>query len=181
MSPKVFQAASAFRNIGRWPTSGSKRRFLSWLMGGSMAAFIVSAFYPIVHFLLPERAAQTGVGKVAVGSVWEILPGASRKFKFGRYPSIAMNYQGAYYAYGAICTHLGCIVHWADERGCSMEMGDEVHCVCHAGHYDLKTGRVISGPPPSPLPKLRVAVEGETLYALGWEDEEYVAKLTTYR
>ncbi|NIS59953.1 MAG: Rieske 2Fe-2S domain-containing protein [Proteobacteria bacterium] len=54
-------------------------------------------------------------------------------------------------AYGALCTHLACVVHWKDEDGCAMHMGDQIDCVCHAGHFEVLTGKVIAGPPPSPL------------------------------
>jgi Rieske Fe-S protein len=31
-------------------------------------------------------------------------------------------------------------------------------CPCHGGTYDAKTGRVLGGPPPTPLPKIAVHV-----------------------
>jgi cytochrome b6-f complex iron-sulfur subunit len=53
-------------------------------------------------------------------------------------------------AYSAICTHLGCIVAWNEQRR-------QIDCPCHAGVFDI-SGRVVSGPPPRPLPENGVMV-----------------------
>jgi cytochrome b6-f complex iron-sulfur subunit len=48
-------------------------------------------------------------------------------------------------AFSAICTHEGCTV--------TYQPGESViWCPCHDGRFDLN-GRVLSGPPPRPLPK----------------------------
>ena len=39
---------------------------------------------------------------------------------------------------------------------------DVLLCPCHAGKFDLE-GNVISGPPPQPLPRLALKVEGNSL------------------
>lgn len=151
-----------------------RRSVLTWLLGGSLAAFLLAALYPIVRFLTPEKAIEGGgASRVLIGRVQELPSGSFAKFKFGRYPCIAVNLEGAFYAYGAVCTHLGCIVNWSKDKG-------EIHCPCHDGFFDPRTGRVLAGPPPSPLPQLRLAKEGGELYAEGWADLEYVKKLATY-
>jgi cytochrome b6-f complex iron-sulfur subunit len=57
---------------------------------------------------------------------------------------------GTFFAYSAICTHLGCIVQWLPEQR-------EFLCPCHAGRF-APDGRVLSGPPPRPLDPLPVMV-----------------------
>jgi len=47
-------------------------------------------------------------------------------------------------AFSATCTHSGCLVDWEEKKR-------EIICPCHAGLFDLE-GRVVSGPPPRPLP-----------------------------
>jgi Rieske Fe-S protein len=43
------------------------------------------------------------------------------------------------------------------------------HCPCHEGVFDLRTGRVIAGPPPRPLPRILLEVRGGDIYATGIE------------
>jgi Rieske Fe-S protein len=58
-------------------------------------------------------------------------------------------------AFSAVCTHAGCTVEFDSS---SMEFV----CPCHGGTYDAKTGHVLAGPPPSPLPAIPVhLVNGE--------------------
>jgi menaquinol-cytochrome c reductase iron-sulfur subunit len=54
------------------------------------------------------------------------------------------------------CTHLGCGVDWDARAG-------QFRCPCHGGVFDLE-GRVVEGPPPSPLPKLALKVEDGTIF-----------------
>jgi thiosulfate dehydrogenase [quinone] large subunit len=56
---------------------------------------------------------------------------------------------GSFRAFSAVCTHAGCPVTYS--------AGDFV-CPCHGGTYSARTGAVLAGPPPSPLPMLRVTV-----------------------
>ncbi len=50
------------------------------------------------------------------------------------------------------CSHLGCGVSWNAERKLFL-------CPCHGGVY-AADGRVVSGPPPRPLERLPLVVEG---------------------
>ena len=58
-----------------------------------------------------------------------------------------------------ICTHLGCRVRWVDDQ-------QQFFCPCHNGVFD-KTGNVVSGPPPRPLDRYVVKIEGDKLFILG--------------
>jgi nitrite reductase/ring-hydroxylating ferredoxin subunit len=64
-----------------------------------------------------------------------------------------------YVAYGGICTHLSCEVYWDPEA-------HELLCPCHNGRFEPETGEVIAGPPPRPLPVIRLRNENGTIYAL---------------
>ncbi len=55
-----------------------------------------------------------------------------------------------------ICTHLGCPARWEDEN-------DRFFCPCHDGIYDIE-GRVIGGPPPRPLDRLKPIVRDGYLF-----------------
>lgn len=65
-------------------------------------------------------------------------------------------------AYSQKCTHLSCAVIPKPEEGIIL-------CPCHQGYFDLKTGRVISGPPPRPLPRILLDLRGDEIYATGVE------------
>ncbi len=54
------------------------------------------------------------------------------------------------------CTHMGCPVVWNQAAGRFL-------CPCHGGVYDAN-GRVLSGPPPRPLDRYAVKVDGGVLY-----------------
>ncbi len=63
-------------------------------------------------------------------------------------------------AYDQRCTHLSCPVLPEFERG-------RFHCPCHDGNFDLATGRVLSGPPRRPLPKVDLALRDGVVWATG--------------
>lgn len=54
-------------------------------------------------------------------------------------------------AFSAVCTHAGCGVGYEQST-------EQFICPCHGGTYDAKTGQVLAGPPPAPLPKIPVTV-----------------------
>lgn len=55
-------------------------------------------------------------------------------------------------ALSSICTHLGCRVSWNADV-------EELQCPCHGGVFD-RDGAVKAGPPPEPLAKVPVRVNG---------------------
>ena len=62
--------------------------------------------------------------------------------------------RGKLVATSARCTHESCTVAYKRDE-------DVIFCACHNGKFDLG-GRVISGPPPRPLPAWRVTGDLET-------------------
>jgi Rieske Fe-S protein len=71
--------------------------------------------------------------------------------------------QDALVAYGQKCTHLSCAVRPRVDEGV-------IHCPCHEGYFDLRSGRPIAGPPRRPLPLVRIEVRGNQVYATGVEE-----------
>jgi thiosulfate dehydrogenase [quinone] large subunit len=68
---------------------------------------------------------------------------------------------GDYLGFSAICTHEGCTVNFVR----STETFD---CPCHGSIYNAKTGAVLQGPAPAPLPSIPIALgPGDELYADG--------------
>ena len=75
-----------------------------------------------------------------------------------------------FHAVSAVCTHLGCTVRaealsQPEEQtvgGAPLRLTHRFLCPCHGGVYDA-TGRVLDGPPPRPLTRLPLLVEGGRL------------------
>jgi len=59
-------------------------------------------------------------------------------------------------AFSSGCTHLGCLINWNRTENKFM-------CPCHGGQYDM-FGNVVAGPPPAPLNRLPLKIEGEKAY-----------------
>jgi menaquinol-cytochrome c reductase iron-sulfur subunit len=60
-------------------------------------------------------------------------------------------------AYNAKCTHLGCAFSYDKEA-------KTFACPCHRGIFDVKTGKVLAGPPPRGLDELRVEVRDGSVF-----------------
>lgn len=90
-------------------------------------------------------------GKEDGWPVWE-----ARKISVTGKPVVVVRNDKGFAAYSAICTHLGCIVHWNGSKR-------EFECPCHAAVFDAE-GKVVSGPPPSALPPYSASVvQGEVI------------------
>lgn len=66
-------------------------------------------------------------------------------------------------AYSALCQHMGCPVNYDAETG-------HFVCPCHASVFDPnKNGDCIEGPSTRGLPRIRLRVAGDAVYAVGVE------------
>jgi len=70
---------------------------------------------------------------------------------------------GAVVAYSQECTHLSCAVIPEMEKGV-------LRCPCHEGFFDLATGRNVAGPPPRPLPRITLTIDGGEIWATGVDE-----------
>lgn len=70
-------------------------------------------------------------------------------------PAILFRTKNGVFAYSEICTHQGCTVSYSPPDKALV-------CPCHGGVYDPFNGAaVLAGPPPSPLPPIKVAISGD--------------------
>ena len=138
----------------------SRRRFFDALLLAMGSLSGVGLLWPAIAYILPVRKRGGAADRVSAGKEegWPMWEG--RKISVTGKPVVVVHTDKGFTAYSAICTHLGCIVHWnAGKR--------EFECPCHAAVFDVE-GKVVSGPPPSPLPPYGASVvQGEVIVAPG--------------
>lgn len=127
------------------------RRTLLKSFFGLLGAFgLGSFFYGIYNYLVSGAGAHTSVEF----PLSEIPLGGTYHFQYGGTPGILFwEEDGNFKAFSLVCSHLACTVVWNREK-------KEFSCPCHDGLFDAE-GNVLSGPPPSPLERWKVEVEGE--------------------
>jgi len=134
----------------------SRRNFLFGL--GIIATVVISAgvfLRDTILYLFPPRK-KTKEHKYLVTKVGEIGVGEAKEITLGKDPVYVVHLESGYKVYSGICTHLGCIIRWEEEK-------ERFYCPCHKGIFD-KTGKVIGGPPPRPLDEYRVEVEDKLVF-----------------
>lgn len=134
----------------------TRRRFMNLLIGGGLAGWLGSVFYPILNYLKPPKIPEANVNSIKAGKASEFPENSGKIVKFGRKPVILIKTdKGEFVALSATCTHLACIVQYRQDT-------KQVWCACHNGIYDLH-GRNISGPPPKPLEEMVVNIKNDEI------------------
>ena len=133
----------------------TRRQFLNGLLGGWLGALAVSFLYPVLKFLFPPTPEPEQV-ILPLADYRDIASNSVKQFAWGSKPGyIKKADDGTLVAFVAVCSHLDCTVTYlADQR--------KFFCACHDGWYD-ENGTNIKGPPPKPLRRLVLAIEGENL------------------
>lgn len=126
-----------------------RRKFLATCLGGIAAIATVGVLYPLYRYLAPAAGGE-GSAKVTVPD-GEVKEGAAKFIQYNGSAAVLVRKRGGELAaFSAVCTHLGCIVQWQQER-------QQFLCPCHGGLFSAD-GAVVAGPPPKPLQKLPLAV-----------------------
>jgi thiosulfate dehydrogenase [quinone] large subunit len=113
-------------------------------------------------------ASTTSVGPAAtgtsIGPASQVPVGGAESFTdpaTGQPAFVLQLAAGQFSARSAICTHQGCTVAFSQPDLTFV-------CPCHGSVYDARSGRVLQGPAPSPLPSIRVAERADgNLYVDG--------------
>jgi cytochrome b6-f complex iron-sulfur subunit len=125
----------------------TRRSFLDFVLAASGLAALGSVCYPVLRYLKPlPRAGPVGPTHLTREEVAKlekehfiIIPVSGKRVL------VIQNAARQLLALDAKCTHEGCTVQYLP--------GDSaIWCACHNARFDLD-GRVLSGPPPRPLPK----------------------------
>ncbi len=138
-------------------THVSRREFVKFMcvVSGGLAAG--TGMLALKNKLAPQ---QPFVGEHPVCALADLPTGGTRGFTLPDDPTpyILIHLEdGTLRAYEQKCTHLSCAVYYKPGTG-------QIECPCHKGYFDARTGAVLQGPPPRPLPSLTVIVrEGRVL------------------
>ena len=139
------------RELAKFLTLGS-----ALLAGMSTLVAVVGRWF--YHLQFDGR-----MGPIARSS--DIPPGGSALFRYptGDDPCILVRGpDGQLRAYSQVCTHLSCAVVHQPER-------NALFCPCHHGWFDATSGLPTGGPPTRPLPRIRLTVVGDEVFAEGRE------------
>lgn len=147
-----------------WPADQhvARRDFAKFLVLTSGAFVAGQAWIAAQHLVKKNRPVP---GRAAIARASEFPAGASSMFSYpGEHdPCLLIRLEdGSFVAYSQACTHLSCAVVPRVAEGI-------LHCPCHEGYFDIRTGRNIAGPPPRPLPRIQLEIRGDEIYAVGVE------------
>jgi 3-phenylpropionate/trans-cinnamate dioxygenase ferredoxin component len=91
-----------------------------------------------------------------VGSVSDFTEGLVRVFPVEGVQVAVVSQEGEFYAFSGRCPHAGYLFNYTRVRP-----GDQILCSSHLAWFELKTGKVLSGPTDQDLSLYEVRVEGE--------------------
>ena len=130
---------------------GASRRSFAKLLGVSLMA--VAGGYVLKDRLFGTEL--TGPQRV-VAQRNEVEVGDYKLFSYpDSEPCILIRLSAdEYVAFSQSCTHLMCPVHYNHKKG-------QLVCPCHEGYFDARSGDVLAGPPPRPLPRYRTTLVGD--------------------
>lgn len=136
-----------------------RRSWLDWVLKGVTGLYGLVLAFPLLKFLQSgEGEADEKVTQIKLEKNVVPEPGSAKIFKFGSKPGIIIRRpDGSVHALAATCMHLGCTVDY--DKG-----EDKITCACHGGRYDASTGKNLSGPPPAPLPLLKLEEKDDGFY-----------------
>lgn len=132
----------------------SRRKFLNSVFLGWSVTFFSSILYPVIKFIFPPNREPDKV-VLSLKDFKDIPLYGAKNFSWGSKPGILLRKEKGFEAYVGVCTHFDCNVTW-------LEKEKKFFCACHEGWYD-ENGVNIAGPPPKPLRRLKVHIEGENI------------------
>ncbi len=137
-----------------------RRQFTKFLVLTSFGMVSGNAWIWVKSLLAEEHPA---VPEAVVGRSADVAPGTVKLFHYptDRDPAILVRKaDGQLAAFSQKCTHLSCAVYYSAER-------NRLECPCHEGYFSVDDGRVLQGPPPRPLPMIRVEERDGNIVATG--------------
>lgn len=147
-----------------------RRQFLTFAVNGIAALIGAAIAVPAVGYILSPARRSRKVAWAFLGDVEEFpldqpklthfpTPGAGAWMRDPMHQAVYVVNRGErnFTIFDVHCTHLGCPVQYNAAV-------DRYFSPCHGGVFD-SAGRVLAGPPPRPLDRYEVKVEGGKIYA----------------
>lgn len=135
----------------------TRREFAKFLCLVSGGMVVGSAWVAVKDKIFPPFRLE---GEAYVCKTTDVPLGGTFAFvlKGSKIPFILIHLNdGSWRAYEQKCTHLSCAVYYQPKV-------DKIECPCHNGYFDARTGNVLQGPPPRPLPHLDVLIKEDAIY-----------------
>jgi cytochrome b6-f complex iron-sulfur subunit len=135
-----------------------RRSFLSRISALAGAGLVAQIALPVWRYLFPGLSREPD--KVVftdemLATLNATKQGDCFRFEWGSVPGLALRAQDAELrVFKGVCTHADCNVAWRSGK-------NDFFCACHEGRYD-EFGTNIEGPPPRPLTRLFVTLEGSS-------------------
>jgi arsenite oxidase small subunit len=151
----------------------TRRRFLKALIVLS-GALVLLPLERLSAFVLERKSSTTSYPRVKIAATGDVPVGESVLFTYPHKdrPAVLIHLSSDnFVAYDAICTHLGCQIHFDEEpiKGWESKK-DNLFCACHGAVFDPTNGEVLAGPPPRPMPKIKLEIDANgDIYANGYE------------
>lgn len=147
-----------------WPQDHyvARRDFMKFMVLISLA-FTVGQFWIALQNWLRKARGMPVIKRI--GSLSEVPVGGILTFTYPGEKDACILIRPEHdrvFAYSQECTHLACAVIPRPNQGV-------IHCPCHEGYFDLRSGRPVAGPPRRPLPRIQLEVRGDVIYAAGVE------------
>jgi Rieske Fe-S protein len=156
-APLWREEFSVFKNDERYV---SRRQLTKFLTLTSLAMF-AGNIWILMRSWFQGRPATPPM--MTVARVGEIPVGGVKLFQYprdGEQCILVRIGEDAYAAYSQKCTHLSCAVYYSQQSR-------ELVCPCHEGHFSVRDGSVLQGPPTRPLPAVKLERRGKQLVAIG--------------
>jgi Rieske Fe-S protein len=100
-------------------------------------------------------AAGAGSGSSGPLATTSEIPVGGGKIFAAQLVVVTQPSSGAFKAFSAICTHMGCAV--------DQVTNGTIDCPCHGSQFSIKDGAVVTGPALSPLPAKAITVTGDNI------------------
>ncbi len=134
----------------------TRREFTKFLVLTSGATVVGNGYFLLDRIRKPDRSSPSH--QIAIAE--EIAENGVKQFFYptNNDPALLIRLKNSYVAYQQRCTHLSCPVHFSALSG-------RIECPCHNGAFEVETGRVLEGPPPRPLPRIKLRIENGKIFA----------------